>query len=126
MKIKMFNTENAPAAVGPYSHAVIAGDMIYVSGQVPFDPAKGELVKSGIEDEAKQCLENVKAILVDAGSCLENVVKATIFIKNMDDFGKINVVYGTYFNEHKPARACVEVARLPLGVNVEIEVIAVV
>jgi len=124
MKIKMFNTDNAPAAVGPYSHAVIAGEMIYVSGQVPFNPAKGELVKSGIEDEAKQCLENVKAILVDAGTCLENVVKATIFIKNMDDFGKINAVYGTYFSEHKPARACVEVARLPLGVNVEIEVIA--
>ncbi len=124
MKIKMFNTENAPAAVGPYSHAVIAGEMIYVSGQVPFDPGKGQLVKTGVEDEARQCLENLKTILIDAGSCLENVVKATIFIKNMDDFGKINTVYGTYFSQHKPARACVEVAKLPLGVNVEIEVIA--
>lgn len=124
MDIKMFNTENAPAAVGPYSHAVLAGDMIYISGQIPMNPATGELVKSGVEDETSQCLENAKAILEDAGTSLEKVVKATIFIKNMDDFGKINGVYGKYFSGHKPARACVEVARLPLGVNVEIEMIA--
>lgn len=124
MEIRMFNTDKAPAAVGPYSHAVIAGEMIYVSGQIPVNPATGELVKSGVQDEARQCLENAKAILEEAGTCFEKVVKTTLFIQNMEDFGKINEVYGTYFPEHKPARACVEVAKLPLGIQVEIEMIA--
>ncbi|GAA0181700.1 RidA family protein [Clostridium sediminicola] len=122
-KVKMFNSENAPAAIGPYSHSVILGDVIYVSGQLPVNPKNGE-VSQDVCEQAKQSLENCKTILENAGSSLNNVAKATIFIKNMNDFGEINEVYGEYFSEHKPARACVEVARLPKDVLVEIEMIA--
>lgn len=126
MALKIVHTDKAPAAVGPYSQAVQAGNLLFISGQIPANPATGELVTSSIEDETKQCLENAKAILEEAGTCLENVIKATVFIKDMNMFGRINEVYGTYFVDHKPARACVEVARLPKDVNVEIEMIAVV
>lgn len=124
MKLQVIHTDQAPAAVGPYSQAIKAGDFVYISGQIPMDPAKGELVKESIEAETKQCLENAKAVLAEAGASLEDVVKVTVFIKDMDQFGRINAVYGEYFSAHKPARACVEVARLPLDVNVEIEMIA--
>jgi len=126
MELKVIHTDKAPAAVGPYSQAVLAGNLLFVSGQIPINPATGELVKGSIEEETRQCLENAKAVLEEAGTTLENVIKATVFIKDMDQFGKINTVYGEYFNTHKPARACVEVARLPKDVNVEIEMIAVV
>lgn len=126
MELKIIHTDKAPAAVGPYSQAVLAGDLLFLSGQIPINPATGELVKGSIEDETKQCLENAKAVLEEAGTTLENVIKANVFIKDMGQFGKINAVYGEYFSTHKPARACVEVARLPKDVNVEIEMIAVV
>jgi len=126
MKLEVIHTSKAPAAVGPYSQAIKAGNFIYISGQIPMDPAKGELVKTSIEAETKQCLENAKAVLNEAGATFEDVVKVTVFIKDMNQFGQINAVYGEYFTSHKPARACVEVARLPLDVNVEIEMIAVV
>lgn len=126
MELKIIHTDKAPAAVGPYSQAVLAGNLLFLSGQIPINPATGELVQGSIEEETKQCLENAKAVLEESGTTLENVIKATVFIKDMDQFGRINAVYGEYFNAHKPARACVEVARLPKDVNVEIEMIAVV
>lgn len=126
MELKVVHTDKAPAAVGPYSQAVAAGNILFVSGQLPMNPATGELVKGSVEEETRQCLENAKAILEEAGTSLEKVIKATVFIKDMNQFGKINGVYAEYFNTHKPARACVEVARLPMDVNVEIEMIAMV
>ena len=123
MKKAIF-TKNAPAAVGPYSQAMRAGDMLFVSGQIPFVPATMKLVSEDIKEQTRQSLENVKAILEEAGASLNDVVKAGVFIKDMNEFGAINEVYAEYFSENKPARACVEVARLPLDVRVEIEVIA--
>lgn len=126
MKLQVINTDKAPAAVGPYSQAIKAGNFVYISGQIPINPENGEIVKESIEAETKQCLDNATAVLAEAGATFENVVKVTVFIKDMNQFGRINAVYGEYFTDHKPARACVEVARLPLDVNVEIEMIAVV
>ncbi len=126
MDLKVIHTNKAPAAVGPYSQAIQAGNMLFISGQIPLDPATGELIQGSIEDETKQCLENLKAILEEAGTSLEKVIKVTVFIKDMNQFGRINAIYEEYFSKHKPARACVEVARLPKDVNVEIELIAVV
>ncbi len=117
-------TENAPAAVGPYSQAMRAGDMLFVSGQIPFVPSTMKLVSEDIKEQTRQSLENVKSILEEAGASLNDVVKAGVFIKDMNEFGAINEVYAEYFSDNKPARACVEVARLPLDVRVEIEVIA--
>ncbi|MDR1835251.1 MAG: RidA family protein [Fusobacteriaceae bacterium] len=122
---RVIQTENAPAALGPYSQAIEANGTIYVSGQVPFIPATMTLVSEEIQAQTKQSLENVKAILESAGYSLNDVVKATVFIKNMDDFAKVNEVYNEYLGNVKPARACVEVARLPKDVKVEIEVVAV-
>ncbi len=123
MKKAIF-TENAPAAVGPYSQGMRAGDMLFVSGQIPYVPATMKLVSEDIKEQTRQSLENVKAILEEAGASLNDVVKAGVFIKDMNEFGAINEVYAEYFSDNKPARACVEVARLPLDVRVEIEVIA--
>ncbi len=123
MKKAIF-TKNAPAAVGPYSQAMRAGDMLFVSGQIPYVPSTMKLVSEDIKEQTRQSLENVKAILEEAGASLNDVVKAGVFIKDMNEFGAINEVYSEYFSENKPARACVEVARLPLDVRVEIEVIA--
>ena len=125
MAKRYIHTENAPAALGPYSQAVEVNGTLYVSGQIPFIPATMTLVSEDVQEQTKQSLENVKAILTEAGYSLDDVVKAGVFIKNMNDFGKINVVYEEYFGGSKPARACVEVARLPKDVLVEIEVIAV-
>jgi len=122
---RVIQTENAPAALGPYSQAIEANGTIYVSGQVPFIPATMTLVSEEIQAQTKQSLENVKAILESAGYSLNDVVKATVFIKNMDDFAKVNEIYNEYLGNVKPARACVEVARLPKDVKVEIEVVAV-
>jgi 2-iminobutanoate/2-iminopropanoate deaminase len=125
MSIKAINSSKAPAAIGPYSHSVLAGNLLFVSGQLPIDPANGEMPQD-VQQQTKQSLENCKAILEEAGATLNDVVKATIFIKDMNQFGKINEVYSEYFNEHKPARACVEVARLPKDALVEIEMIVFV
>lgn len=122
---KTISTPNAPAAIGPYSQAIQAGNTIYVSGQIPFVPETMTLVSDDVKEQTKQALENVKAILEAAGSNLNQVVKASVFVKDINDFNAINEIYGTYFNETKPARALVEVSRLPRDVKIEIEVIAV-
>lgn len=119
--LKKVHTDNAPAAVGPYSQAMIAGDYMYVSGQLPMDPAAGKIVEGGIEEQTRKCLENAMAILEEAGVTYKNVVKTTVFLKDMNEFAAMNGVYAEFFTDHKPARAAVEVARLPLDVKVEIQ-----
>jgi len=124
MKKQKIQTPNAPAAIGPYSQAIKAGDLLFVSGQIPLDAVTGELIRSGVADETKKVLDNLKAIVEAAGGGLGDVVKTTIFLKDMNNFGVVNEVYGTYFPQPFPARATVEVARLPRDVNVEIEAVA--
>ncbi|MGM0437298.1 MAG: RidA family protein [Bacillota bacterium] len=124
MERKVIASENAPAAIGAYSQAVKAGNMVFVSGQIPYDK-DGNPVVGGPAEQTRQSLENVKAILEEAGTDLSQVVKATIFASDMENFSEINEVYGQYFGEEAPARAFVEVARLPKDVDVEIEVIAI-
>ncbi len=121
---RVISTTSAPAAVGPYSQAIEANGTLYVSGQIPLDPLTGDCAV-GIEAQTTRALENVKAILTEAGYSLSDVVKATVLLDDIGDFAAMNSIYATYFTEDKPARACYEVARLPLGVMVEIEVIAV-
>jgi len=124
---KIISTSKAPAPIGPYNQAVLAGNTLYISGQIPIDPISGTLVTGGIEKETRQSMENLKAILNEAGSTFEQVVKATIFVKDMHQFAQINAVYGEYFDEASaPARETVEVANLPKFVNVEISMIAVI
>lgn len=123
---KIITTSNAPAPIGPYNQAVLSGNTLYISGQIPIDPATGKLVEGDIAKETKQSMENLKAILIAAGMTFENVVKTSIFIADMNQFAEINAVYATYFNsESAPARETVEVANLPKFVNVEISMIAV-
>ncbi|SHG61609.1 2-iminobutanoate/2-iminopropanoate deaminase [Flavobacterium fluvii] len=123
---KIIFTENAPAPIGPYNQAVLSGNTLYTSGQIAIDPKTGELVTANIEAETQQVMQNMKAVLEAAGMTFENVVKTSIFIMNMGDFGSINTVYGSYFNEKTaPARETVQVACLPKNVNVEISMIAV-
>ena len=123
---KIINTKNAPAPIGPYNQAILSGNTLYTSGQIALHPATGELVNSTIEEETKQVMENMKAVLAAAEMTFEDVIKSSIFITNMNDFGKINEVYGSYFNaETAPARETVEVANLPKFVQVEISMIAV-
>lgn len=124
MTKQIISTDKAPSAIGPYSQAVWAGDFLFASGQVPVDPATGDLISQDVQEQAHQALKNVRSILETAGLTMDNVVKATVFIKNMDDFGKINEVYAQYFSTPFPARSCVEVARLPRDVQVEVEVVA--
>ncbi len=121
---QIISTPAAPAAIGPYSQAVRIGNLIFTSGQIPLDPVSGKLVEGTVEEQTRQVLENVKAVLEAAGSGLERVVKSTVFIKSMDDFARINAVYAEFFPSDPPARSCVEVARLPKDAGVEIEVIA--
>jgi 2-iminobutanoate/2-iminopropanoate deaminase len=116
-------TEKAPSAIGPYSQAVKTDTMVFVSGQLAFDPISGELLTENIQTETRQAIKNLKTILESAGSGIEKVVKTTLFIKNMDDFPLINDVYAEFFKQNYPARACVEVARLPRDANFEIEAI---
>lgn len=118
-------TPNAPAAIGPYSQGIIVNGMFYSSGQIPLT-ATGELVEGDIAVQTHQVFANLKAVLEAAGSTLENVVKTTVFMKDMNDFAAMNEVYASHFGEHKPARSAVEVARLPKDVKIEIEVIAIV
>ncbi|HBH2607852.1 TPA: RidA family protein [Clostridioides difficile] len=125
MKHEVIHTNDAPAALGPYSQAIKAGNLLFVSGQVPLVPETMEVVEEDVQAQTAQSLKNLKAILAESGADFSNVVKTTVFIKDMNEFGAINEVYAEYFGENKPARACVEVARLPKDVKVEIEVIAV-
>lgn len=122
---RVIHTEKAPAALGPYSQGIEVNGTLYVSGQIPFVPEIMTLVSDDVKAQTRQSLENVKAIVEAAGYTMKDVVKAGVFIKNMDDFVAINEVYAEYLGDVKPARACVEVARLPKDVKVEIEVIAV-
>lgn len=122
--LKIISTENAPAAVGPYSQAIEAAGFVYVSGQLPLIPGKGELVKGDIKAATKQSLENAKAILEAAGCTFSDVVKVTVLMNDITQFADMNQVYAEYFSEHKPARAAYEVANLPLFADVEIEMIA--
>ncbi len=119
-------TEKAPKAIGPYSQGIKAGNMVYTSGQLPMDTKTGKLVQDDIKSEARQALTNLKEVLAEGGAALTDVVKVNVYIKDMNQFGQINEVYAEFFNEHKPARACVEVARLPLDANVEIEAVAII
>ena len=124
MKTIIF-TENAPAPIGPYNQAVLTGNTLYTSGQIAINPISGELITTTIEAETAQVMDNMEAVLEAAGMTFENVVKTTIFIMDMNDFGKINTIYGSYFNEKTaPARETVQVACLPKNVNVEISMIA--
>jgi 2-iminobutanoate/2-iminopropanoate deaminase len=117
-------TEGAPGAIGPYSQAVIAGGFVFASGQIPIDPLTGEFVAGGVAEQTEQVLRNLSAVLEEAGTELARVVKATVFLADMNDFAAMNEVYGRYFSEQAPARATVEAARLPRDARVEIEVIA--
>ena len=121
---KILSTEEAPKAVGPYSQGTMAGNFIFVSGQIPFDPKAGKMVEGTIAEQTEQSLKNVKAVLEAAGATLEHVVKCTVFLKDMNTFSEMNGKYKEFFTENPPARAAVEVARLPLDVGVEIEAIA--
>lgn len=121
---KTISTKNAPGAIGPYSQAVRTDSLIFVSGQLPMDPETGAFAGDDITSQTTQSLKNVKAILEEAGLTMDNVIKATVFMKDLNDFKGMNAVYNTFFNEPYPARAAVEVARLPLDALVEIEVIA--
>lgn len=123
--MKTVSTTKAPAAIGPYAQGIIVNNMFYSSGQIPLTAA-GELVEGDIEVQTNQVFENLKAVLAEAGTSLDNVVKTTVFMKDMNDFAAMNEVYASYFGDHKPARSAVEVARLPKDVKVEIEVIAIV
>ena len=122
---KIIMTENAPKALGPYSQAIMVGNTLYVSGQIPFVPETMTLVSEDIQAQTRQSIENIKAIVNEAGRELSDIVKVNVFVKNIEDFDKINEVYAEYFSEAKPARALVEVARLPRDVKIEIEAIAV-
>ncbi|MEC3966127.1 RidA family protein [Flagellimonas halotolerans] len=123
---KIINTSKAPAPIGPYNQAVLIKDTLYISGQIPIDPTTGELVEGDIKAETRQSMENLKAILAEAGMTFGHVIKSSIFIKDMNQFAQINEVYGTYFDaDTAPARETVEVANLPKFVNVEISMIAV-
>ncbi|MGG1680132.1 2-iminobutanoate/2-iminopropanoate deaminase [Neobacillus sp. NRS-1170] len=123
--MKVVQTNQAPAAIGPYSQGIIVNNLFYSSGQIPLT-AEGTLVTGDIKEQTHQVFRNLQAVLEEAGASFETVVKATVFIKNMDEFTAVNEVYGEYFSTHKPARSCVEVARLPKDVLVEIEVVALV
>lgn len=118
------STKKAPAAIGPYSQAIRVGNIVYTSGQIPLAPATGAFVEGGIKEQTRQALTNIKAILEEAGTSMDNVVKTTVFMANMDDFADMNAVYAEFFTEPYPARSAVAVKTLPKGALIEIEVIA--
>ena len=118
------STKKAPAAIGPYSQAIRVGNIVYTSGQIPLDPATGTFVEGGIKEQTRQALTNIKAILEEAGTSMDNVVKTTVFMASMDDFADMNAVYAEFFTEPYPARSAVAVKTLPKGALIEIEVIA--
>ena len=125
MTKKVIVSEKAPKAIGPYSVAVTAGNLLFTAGQLGIDRQTGEFVEGGVQAQTRMALTNLKYILEEAGCGLENVVKTTVFLKNMDEFGQMNEVYGTFFTENPPARSAVQVARLPKDADVEIEAIAI-
>jgi 2-iminobutanoate/2-iminopropanoate deaminase len=118
------STDKAPRAIGPYEQAIKVGEFVYTAGQIPIDPKTGNLVEGGIAAQTRQVLENLKSVLEAAGSSLDRVVKATVFLKNMEDFAAMNEVYGEYLGEAKPARSTVAVAELPRGALIEIDFVA--
>ena len=122
--LQKISTDKAPAAIGPYSQGIVLGNIFFASGQIPIDPATGEIHGTTIEEQAEQVMKNLAAVLAEAGTSQENVIKTTCFLKDMGDFGAFNEVYGTFFTE-KPARSCVAVKTLPKDVLCEVEVIAV-
>lgn len=122
---QVIQTDKAPAAIGPYSQALIQGNLLFSSGQIPIDPANGQVVEGEIKEQALQVMKNIEAILKEAGATFEQVIKTTCFLKNMDDFVAFNEIYSQYFTG-KPARSCVAVAKLPKDVLCEVEVIAVI
>ncbi len=124
MAKKIHFSPGAPEPIGPYSQAVEAAGLVYLSGQIPMDPATGEVVEGDVQAQTRQVMENLSAVLSTAGCSMADVVKVTLFIRDMDEFPKINEVYGEYFREDPPARACVEVSRLPKDVMVEAELVA--
>lgn len=123
--MKIIQTNNAPAAIGPYSQGIVVNNLFYSSGQIPLT-ADGQMITGDVKEQTHQVFKNLQAVLESAGASFETVVKATVFIKDMNDFAVINEVYGEYFSSHKPARSCVEVARLPKDALIEIEVVALV
>ena len=124
MKLKIISTTEAPAAIGPYSQAVQAGNLLFCSGQIPLDPATGEMVQGDMIVQAEMVMKNIAAMLTASGANFSDVVKATIYLADMGDFAVVNEVYGRYFSDHKPARSTVAVKSLPRGAQLEIEVIA--
>jgi 2-iminobutanoate/2-iminopropanoate deaminase len=123
---KIISTPKAPSAIGPYSQAVVVGDMVYTSGMIPIIPETGELETGDIKAQATQAIKNLIALLEASGASADSVVKTTVFIKDMNDFASVNEVYATFFTDNFPARSCVEVARLPKDVKIEIEAVAVI
>lgn len=126
MHMQRIHTDAAPAAIGPYSQGIVVGNLLYTAGQIGLDPKTGELVGPDIQAQTERVLENLRAILEAAGATPRHVVKTTVYLTDMAEFGQMNEVYGRYFEEHKPARSTVQVAALPKGAKVEIEVVAVV
>ena len=126
MKKEVIQTDKAPKALGPYSQAIQAGNLLFLSGQIPIDPATGELVKGDIADKTRRVMENIKAVLESQGLSMEDVVKSTVFLKNINDFGRFNETYATYFGSAPPARSTVEVSRMARDADIEIEMIAMV
>jgi 2-iminobutanoate/2-iminopropanoate deaminase len=124
MEKKVIRTDNAPAPIGPYNQAIQYGDMLFVSGQIAINPATGELVQDDIQAETRMVMQNLEAVLAEAGMDFSNVIKSTIFLMDMGQFAQVNEVYGSYFSTNPPARETVQVAGLPKGVNVEISVVA--
>ena len=122
----VISTKNAPQAIGPYSQGIRAGPLVFVSGQIPIDPATGDVIKGDIRTQTRRVLENLRGVLEAAGTSLTGVVKTTIFLANMEDYGAVNEVYAEFFKDSRPARATVEASRLPKDVGVEIEAIAIV
>ncbi|HOA63382.1 MAG: RidA family protein [Acholeplasmataceae bacterium] len=122
--MKIINTKNAPAAIGPYSQAILVNNILFTSGQIPINPETNEIVSSDIEEQTKQVLKNIKAILEEAGYNLNDVAKTTIYLKDLQHFGTVNKLYEEFFNGHKPARTTIEVSRLPKDVLIEIDAIA--
>lgn len=120
--MKAIKTNTAPAAIGPYSQAIVLGDMLYTSGQIPVNPENGT-IPEGVTEQAHQAFTNLKNLIAASGGDIKNTVKTTVFIKNIDDFATINEIYATYYSEPFPARSCVEVARLPKDVLLEVEAI---
>ncbi|NOZ21750.1 MAG: RidA family protein [Planctomycetes bacterium] len=124
MSGKIVSTDDAPGAIGPYSQAVMANGFVFLSGQIPLDPATGQIVEGGIADQTRRVLENLKAVVEAAGSGLDKVVKTTVYLSDMNNFAEMNGIYAEYLGDHRPARATVEVARLPKDVLIEIDMIA--